>query len=53
MSLEAGADLSTWCTQEAAWPVSDFPLGSLPCASQKGMGVVVKYYSLTCYLITD
>lgn len=53
MSLKAGADFFTWCTQEAAWPMSDFPIGSLPWASQKGKGVMVKYYSLTFYMLTD
>lgn len=48
-----GADFFTSCTQEAAWQVSDFPSGSLLCASQKGTGAVVKYYSLTFYLCTD
>lgn len=47
-----GVDFFTSCTQEAAWQVSDFPSGSL-CASQKGTGAVVKYYSLTFYLLTD
>lgn len=43
--LKAGADFFTSCTQEAAWQMSDFPSGSLLCASQKGTRVVVKYYS--------
>lgn len=53
MRLKAGADFLTSCMQEAAWQMSDFPSGSLLRASQKGMGVVVKYYSLTFYLLGD
>lgn len=53
MRLEAGGDFSTTCTQETACQMSDFPSGGLPGASQKGTGVVVKYYSLTFYLLRD
>ena len=53
MRLKAGAGFLTSCTQEAAWQMSDFPSGSLLCASQKGTGAVVKYYSLTFRLLAD
>lgn len=53
MRLEAGGDFSTTCAQETACQMSDFPSGGLPGASQKGTGVVVKYYSLTFYLLRD